>query len=102
MTVQYIISSGIYLYTGGSLTDLTVRVQMERFKYGEWQNDVLLEALPNMIGLLMLLSYIYTCINTVKSITIEKERQLKVRLIKYTYMYITTMKTVFTSFFLHF
>lgn len=52
-------------------------VNMRRFPYSEWYEDILLTALKSMIGIIIMLSFVYTCINTVKCITTEKEKQLK-------------------------
>lgn len=53
-------------------------ISMRRFAYGEWNEDVLLTTLKSMTGLIVMLSFVYTCINTVRAITTEKEKQLKV------------------------
>lgn len=60
------------------LDNKTPFINMRRFAYAEWQEDVLLTALKSMIGLIIMLSFVYTCINTVRAITTEKEKQLKV------------------------
>ncbi|CAG9855955.1 unnamed protein product [Phyllotreta striolata] len=52
-------------------------VNMRRFAHPEWYEDILLTALKSMLGIIIMLSFVYTCINTVKSITTEKEKQLK-------------------------
>ncbi|CAH1108169.1 unnamed protein product [Psylliodes chrysocephalus] len=52
-------------------------VNMRRFPYPEWYEDILLTALKSMLGIIIMLSFVYTCINTVKTITTEKEKQLK-------------------------
>jgi ATP-binding cassette subfamily A (ABC1) protein 3 len=51
---------------------------MQRFPHASWKEDPLLPALIGFIGLIIMLSFVYTCINTVKAITTEKEKQLKV------------------------
>lgn len=50
---------------------------MQRFPYPTWINDPLLTALESFVGIIIMLSFVYTCINTVKVITTEKEKQLK-------------------------
>ncbi|XP_044270584.1 phospholipid-transporting ATPase ABCA3-like isoform X2 [Tribolium madens] len=52
-------------------------VKMQRFPYGSWVEDPLLQALESFVGIIIMLSFVYTCINTVKVITTEKEKQLK-------------------------
>jgi ATP-binding cassette subfamily A (ABC1) protein 3 len=52
-------------------------VQMQRFPYASWIEDPLLQALESFVGIIIMLSFVYTCINTVKVITTEKEKQLK-------------------------
>lgn len=50
---------------------------MRRFPYAHWQNDPLLTPLKSFVGIIIMLSFVYTCINTVKAVTAEKEKQLK-------------------------
>ncbi|KAJ8922450.1 hypothetical protein NQ315_004397 [Exocentrus adspersus] len=52
-------------------------ISMRRYPYPAWSEDVLLTPLKSMLSMIMMLSFVYTCINTVKSITTEKEKQLK-------------------------
>lgn len=54
-------------------------ILMERFPNAAWTDDILLTPLQSFVGLIFMLSFVYTCINTVKAITTEKEKQLKVR-----------------------
>lgn len=51
---------------------------MRRFPYPKYTEDILTSALLIFVGLLFMLSFVYTCINIVKAITAEKENQLKV------------------------
>lgn len=53
-------------------------IQMQRYPYPSWISDPLLTALESFVGIIIMLSFVYTCINTVKVITTEKEKQLKV------------------------
>jgi ATP-binding cassette subfamily A (ABC1) protein 3 len=50
---------------------------LQRYPYPPYTHDDMLEALKRNVPLLMMVSFVYTCINTVKVITLEKERQLK-------------------------
>lgn len=50
---------------------------LQRFPYPPFTHDDMLEALKRNVPLLMMVSFVYTCINTVKVINVEKERQLK-------------------------
>ncbi|VEN47637.1 unnamed protein product [Callosobruchus maculatus] len=52
-------------------------ILMQRFPYSEWYDDLLMDVLKLVMGVFMILSFLYPCINTVKMITIEKEKQLK-------------------------
>ncbi|RZC40676.1 ATP-binding cassette sub-family A member 3-like, partial [Asbolus verrucosus] len=52
-------------------------IKMQRFPYASWIEDPLLQALESFVGIIIMLSFVYTCINTVKVITTEKEKQLK-------------------------
>nr|XP_023023597.1 ATP-binding cassette sub-family A member 3-like [Leptinotarsa decemlineata] len=52
-------------------------INMKRFPHAEWYEDPLHEMLKSTIGIIIMLSFVYTCINTTKSITTEKENQLK-------------------------
>lgn len=58
-------------------TDLP-NITMQRFPYPPYTEDDLLAALLEMIGIIIMLTFTYTCISTVKFITTEKEKQLKV------------------------
>ncbi|CAH0545633.1 unnamed protein product [Brassicogethes aeneus] len=52
-------------------------IQMQRFPYPAYIDDVLLTALMSMCGVIIMLSFVYSAINIVKAITTEKEKQLK-------------------------
>lgn len=51
---------------------------MQRFPYSSWLDDPLQAVLQSFVSLMFMLSFVYPCINTVKVITTEKEKQLKV------------------------
>lgn len=53
-------------------------INMKRFPNAEWKEDILLTPLKSFVSIIVMLSFVYTCINTVKMITTEKEKQLKV------------------------
>ncbi|XP_058465468.1 phospholipid-transporting ATPase ABCA3-like [Malaya genurostris] len=55
----------------------TQQVALRRIPYPPYYEDKLLPAMEQLLPLIILISFFYTCINTVKYITIEKERQLK-------------------------
>ncbi|XP_067006390.2 phospholipid-transporting ATPase ABCA3 isoform X2 [Anabrus simplex] len=55
----------------------TVNLLLHRFPYPPYLKDALLRALQVFISLMIMLSFVYTCISTVKVITAEKEKQLK-------------------------
>nr|XP_022911475.1 ATP-binding cassette sub-family A member 3-like isoform X1 [Onthophagus taurus] len=80
LTLQYDISREIIKYHMkiNEISDNTLpTVMMERFPYPSWISDPLLQALQNFVGIIVMLSFVYSCINTVKVITDEKEKQLK-------------------------
>ncbi|XP_053689795.1 phospholipid-transporting ATPase ABCA3-like [Sabethes cyaneus] len=52
-------------------------VGLERFPYPPFYNDPLLRGLENLFPAIIMIAFFYSCINTVKFITLEKERQLK-------------------------
>lgn len=52
-------------------------IVMQRFPYPPFTLDVLLQGLETIVSFFILLSFIYPCINTVRFIAIEKEKQLK-------------------------
>lgn len=53
-------------------------IEMQRFPYPKYIEDPLLPALTSFISTVVLLSYIYTAINTIKVISAEKEMKMKV------------------------
>ncbi|XP_065093714.1 phospholipid-transporting ATPase ABCA3-like [Ochlerotatus camptorhynchus] len=55
----------------------TKEVRLRRIPYPPFHEDKLLPAMEQLLPLIILIAFFYTCINTVKYITIEKERQLK-------------------------
>ncbi|XP_053672341.1 phospholipid-transporting ATPase ABCA3-like [Anopheles nili] len=52
-------------------------VHIQRYPYPPYYDDAILEALQQLLALIIVISFFYTCVNTVKYITIEKEKQLK-------------------------
>uniref|UniRef100_A0A182MJU0 ABC transporter domain-containing protein n=1 Tax=Anopheles culicifacies TaxID=139723 RepID=A0A182MJU0_9DIPT len=52
-------------------------VSLQRFPYPPYYEDLVLVAMERLLPMIILISFFYTCINTVKFITIEKEKQLK-------------------------
>jgi len=53
-------------------------IELQRFPYPKYIEDSLLPALTSFISTVMLISYIYTAINTIKVISAEKETKMKV------------------------
>uniref|UniRef100_A0AAR5Q068 ABC transporter domain-containing protein n=1 Tax=Dendroctonus ponderosae TaxID=77166 RepID=A0AAR5Q068_DENPD len=80
-------NSGITIPKGSNLTEWMIAlngtsekipfIYMRRFPNAEWKEDVLLTPLKSFVSIIVMLSFVYTCINTVKVITTEKEKQLK-------------------------
>lgn len=52
-------------------------IEMQRFPYPKYIEDPLLPALTSFVSTVVLLSYIYTAINTIKVISAEKEMKMK-------------------------
>lgn len=52
-------------------------IRMQRFPYPAYVHDILLQGLESLVSLMILSSFLYPCINTVRFIAIEKEKQLK-------------------------
>ncbi|XP_001662813.2 ATP-binding cassette sub-family A member 3 [Aedes aegypti] len=52
-------------------------VFIQRFPYPPYYDDPILQAMEQLLSLVILLSFFYTCIVMVKHIAVEKERQLK-------------------------
>lgn len=53
------------------------KVLMQRFPYPKFIFDILLEGLEAIVPFVIMLSFVYPTINTVKFIATEKEKQLK-------------------------
>ncbi|XP_066151375.1 phospholipid-transporting ATPase ABCA3-like isoform X1 [Euwallacea fornicatus] len=91
ITLQHLLSTLVTLYKAGynisgnlDISDLLQLrslgypfVNMRRFPYAAWKEDLLLTPLKSFVSIIIMLSFVYPCINTVKSITAEKEKQLK-------------------------
>ncbi|XP_053951058.1 phospholipid-transporting ATPase ABCA3 [Anastrepha ludens] len=65
-----------YLKLAGNQENLPY-VEMQRYPYPEYISDPLIEALETILSLIVVLSFIYPCTSITKSITVEKEKQLK-------------------------
>ncbi|XP_058116458.1 phospholipid-transporting ATPase ABCA3-like [Anopheles ziemanni] len=52
-------------------------VYLNRFPYPPYYSDPLLTGFENLLPLIVVIAFFYTAINTVKYITVEKEKQLK-------------------------
>lgn len=50
---------------------------LQKFPYPPFVFDILLQGLQTLVSLFILLSFVYPCINIIKYITTEKEKQLK-------------------------
>ena len=53
-------------------------IEIQRFPYPSFRDDVFLLSMQGILPLALMLSFIYPVINTTKSIVVEKERRLKV------------------------
>lgn len=54
-------------------------VQFQRFPYPPYVDDPILPALTAFISTIILLSYVYPAINTIRAVAVEKESKMKVR-----------------------
>ncbi|XP_052859969.1 phospholipid-transporting ATPase ABCA3-like [Anopheles cruzii] len=52
-------------------------IYLNRFPYPPYYSDPLLTGFENLLPLIIVIAFFYTAINTVKYITVEKEKQLK-------------------------
>ncbi|XP_053679934.1 phospholipid-transporting ATPase ABCA3-like [Anopheles nili] len=52
-------------------------IYLNRFPYPPYYSDPLLTGFENLLPLIVVIAFFYTAINTVKYITVEKEKQLK-------------------------
>lgn len=53
-------------------------INMRRFPHSSWYEDDFLDAVKMLMALIILFSFLHPFVSTVKSITAEKENQLKV------------------------
>ncbi|XP_031346756.1 ATP-binding cassette sub-family A member 3-like isoform X2 [Photinus pyralis] len=62
---------------GTSYNRSSTPIFMQRFPYPKYTTDLLLSSLDIFIGIVFMVSFVYPCINTVRIIATEKEKQLK-------------------------
>lgn len=53
-------------------------ITLKRFPYPKFIDDKLLPALESFVPVIIMLSFLYTAVSTVRTVTTEKEKQLKV------------------------
>ncbi|KAK4876909.1 hypothetical protein RN001_009415 [Aquatica leii] len=58
-------------------SNFSMNIKMQRFPHPPWISDKLLTALRLFVSLIIMLSTVYTCVNNVRVVTAEKEKQLK-------------------------
>uniref|UniRef100_A0A182IZM7 ABC transporter domain-containing protein n=1 Tax=Anopheles atroparvus TaxID=41427 RepID=A0A182IZM7_ANOAO len=75
-SVQNAISRSV-LEMRGVRNDTLPHVELKRFPYPAFYDDPLLRGLENLFPSIIMVAFFYSCINTVKFITLEKEKQLK-------------------------
>ncbi|XP_050422689.1 phospholipid-transporting ATPase ABCA1-like isoform X2 [Adelges cooleyi] len=73
--VQSLISEAFVTYW--SPDKCIPKIQMQRFSYPNYKFDPLLTALSSFVSILVMFSYVYTAISTIKMIVSEKESKLK-------------------------
>lgn len=59
------------------MTKSIIFVSLQRFPYPPYIFDILLKGLETIVSFVIMLSFVYPTINTVKFIATEKEKQLK-------------------------
>ena len=64
-------------FAGEKLNDFTVNLQ--RYPHPPYVEDLAVEALIFIFPMFFMLSFSYTAVNIVRSVTVEKELQLKVQ-----------------------
>uniref|UniRef100_A0A182K217 ABC transporter domain-containing protein n=1 Tax=Anopheles christyi TaxID=43041 RepID=A0A182K217_9DIPT len=75
-SVQNAISRAVLeAHSGGD--DTLPHVDLQRFPYPPFYDDPLLRGMENLFPSIIMVAFFYSCINTVKFITLEKEKQLK-------------------------
>ncbi|XP_050076110.1 phospholipid-transporting ATPase ABCA3-like [Anopheles maculipalpis] len=75
-SVQNAISRAVLEMKAGQIDSLP-HVELRRFPYPPFYDDPLLRGLENLFPSIIMVAFFYSCINTVKFITLEKEKQLK-------------------------
>ncbi|XP_055533387.1 phospholipid-transporting ATPase ABCA3-like [Wyeomyia smithii] len=73
--IQSAVSRAIVLEHSASM-QLPI-VELRRYPHPPFYSDPLLLGLENLLPIIIIVAFFYTCINTVKYITVEKELQLK-------------------------
>ncbi|XP_063703387.1 phospholipid-transporting ATPase ABCA1-like [Culicoides brevitarsis] len=77
LTLQNAVFKTFANITAGDANTTLPENFIRRFPYPPFTGDPLLQAMERMLSIFILLSFVYPCINMVKFITIEKEKQLK-------------------------
>uniref|UniRef100_A0A182MGR1 ABC transporter domain-containing protein n=1 Tax=Anopheles culicifacies TaxID=139723 RepID=A0A182MGR1_9DIPT len=75
-SIQNAISRAVLEMRSGRNNSLP-HVHLRRFPYPAFYDDPLLRGLENLFPSIIMVAFFYSCINTVKFITLEKEKQLK-------------------------
>ncbi|XP_053658365.1 phospholipid-transporting ATPase ABCA3-like [Anopheles marshallii] len=75
ITVQSAVSRALILERDPSFA--LPDIYLNRFPYPPYYSDPLLTGFENLLPLIIVIAFFYTAINTVKYITVEKEKQLK-------------------------
>ncbi|XP_053674249.1 phospholipid-transporting ATPase ABCA3-like [Anopheles nili] len=76
LSVQNALSRAVLQMRTGR-NDSLPHVELKRFPYPPFYDDPLLRGLENLFPSIIMVAFFYSCINTVKFITLEKEMQLK-------------------------
>lgn len=77
LTMQTAITRAFIVGKSGLTNEEVPEVYLSRYPYPAYLSDPLLLALEFFVPLIILISFLYTGINVVKYITVEKEKQLK-------------------------
>uniref|UniRef100_H3AU42 ATP binding cassette subfamily A member 3 n=1 Tax=Latimeria chalumnae TaxID=7897 RepID=H3AU42_LATCH len=80
LAIQHAVDRAIIEYHGNATVVeqlKKVQVEMKRFPYPPYVNDLFIVAIQNQLPLLLMLSFTYTSLNIVRALVHEKEKKLK-------------------------
>ncbi|XP_049855750.1 phospholipid-transporting ATPase ABCA3 isoform X1 [Schistocerca gregaria] len=75
--LQYAVSASIIQYVSNMSWEDLPEVRLQRYPYVPYIDDPMLVAMAQFVPLIIMSSFVYTCISTIKFVTTEKENQMK-------------------------